>query len=320
MIFLRRTSTDPFFNLAAEEFLLKNYREDIVMLWQSRPCVVVGKHQNTLKEVNTPFVRQNGIPVIRRISGGGTVYHDAGNLNYTLITTETNREKLIDFRNSTKPVISFLETLGIHAEFEGKNNLVIQGKKFSGNSAHVFKNRVLHHGTLLFNSNLNMLEKAIQPELEEKIQDKAVQSIRATVTNISEHLSTEMNIEIFKSKFQIYLLNYYSISNVGELNKTDIQAINKLISEKYNTWKWNFGYSPQYVFRNDVEGLKVEMKVKNGKITDIIFTGDFKQKEKLTEFLTDLPHRKKEITGVLNSLYNEKETIETLKALLIVNK
>ncbi|NOX86659.1 MAG: lipoate--protein ligase [Chlorobi bacterium] len=319
MIFIRRTQTDPYFNLAAEEYILKNFRDDVVMLWQSEPCVVVGKHQNTLNEVNVQFVQKENIPVIRRISGGGTVYHDPGNLNFTVITTETNREKLIDFRKFTQPVITFLQTLGIRAEFEGKNNLVIKGKKFSGNSAHVYKNRVLHHGTLLFHSDLEKLGEAIRPELKEKINDKAVRSIRATVTNISEHLRKEMDIEEFKVKFKMFLLNYFSVNEICELNKTDIQHINKLVSEKYSTWKWNFGYSPAYIFRNDIEGLKVEMKVKNGKITDIIFMGDVKQKEKLTELLTDLPHRKKEITGVLNSLYNDKKIIEVLKALLAAN-
>jgi len=286
------------------------------MLWQSKPSVIVGKHQNVLKEVNTGYTQKKNIPVIRRISGGGTVYHDPGNLNYTVITTETNREKLIDFRKFTKPVIAFLETLGIRAEFEGKNNLVISGKKFSGNSAHVFKNRVMHHGTLLFNTDLDVLDKTIHPELKDKIQDKAVQSIWATVTNIRDLLDTKPDIDVFKVNFQNYLLNYYSIKEIRELNKTDIQAIKKLIEDKYKTWEWNFGYSPVYVFRNEIQNIKVELKVKNGKIVDICFAGEVEKKEKLERLLRNIPHREEDIKKVIYSEYGEQNTVDEIIRLL----
>jgi len=317
MIFIRRRQTDPFFNIAAEEYVLKQFKEDVVMLWQSKPSVIVGKHQNVLKEVNTGYTLKKNIPVIRRISGGGTVYHDPGNLNYTVITTETNREKLIDFRKFTKPVIGFLETLGIRAEFEGKNNLVINGKKFSGNSAHVFKNRVMHHGTLLFNSNLDILNKVIRPVVKEKIEDKAVQSIRAKVTNIRDHLDTKPDMEEFKVYFQKYLLNYSSINKIQELRKTDIQTINKLADEKYKTWEWNFGYSPVYVFRNEIQGIKVEMKVKSGKIIDAFFEGDFEKKEKLERLLLNISHRKDDISKVVCSEYGQNKLAGLLIRLLL---
>ena len=308
MIFIQRPQTDPFFNIAAEEYILKRDDKDVVMLWQCSPSVIIGKHQNTLTEVNTGFADRLNIPVIRRLSGGGTVYHDEGNINYTVITTEKRRDRLIDFRKFTQPVIDLLGTMGLKVLFEGKNNLVIKGKKFSGNSAHVYKNRVMHHGTLLFNSDLDILDKAIRPEMKWKIRDKAVQSIRATVTNIRDHLNEEMDINEFKAMFQMFLLNYHSISEVKELSKIDIQQINKMAGEKYKTWQWNFGYSPEYLFRNKIKGIGVEMKVKNGKIIDVGFEGDFEKREKLASLLTGLPYKKEDINRIMDSLNMGNET------------
>ncbi|HEY9115846.1 MAG TPA: lipoate--protein ligase family protein, partial [Bacteroidales bacterium] len=201
MIFIYQPETDPFFNIAAEDFLLKNSPDDFIMLWQNKPSVIIGKHQNTFAEVNLDFVNKNNIPVIRRMSGGGTVYHDLGNINFTMITSENNPEKLIDFRKFTEPLILFLKSLGIEAAFESKNNLKVNGKKISGNSAHVKKDKIMHHGTLLFNTNLRNLENSIKPP-KTNITDKAVKSVRATVTNISKELDDKMPIEKFRFELQ----------------------------------------------------------------------------------------------------------------------
>lgn len=316
MIFIKRPQTDPFFNIAAEEYILKRDDRDILMLWQCSPSVIIGKHQNTLTEVNVGFANRRNIPVIRRLSGGGTVYHDEGNINYTVIKSEKRKDRLIDFRKFTQPVIDFLGTLGTKARFEGKNNLVINRKKFSGNSAHVFKNRVMHHGTLLFDSNLEMLDQIIRADTKSKIEDKAVQSVRAAVTNISEHLDVDMTIRQFKEKLENYLFNYYSINEIHELDKTDISAINTLMNEKYSKWEWNFGYSPDYIFRNEISGIKMNMKVKNGKIIDAFFEGDFEKKEKLERLLLNISHRKDELSKVVCSEYGQHKLAGLLIKLL----
>ncbi len=272
MIFIHRPETNPFFNIAAEEYVLQHFDDDVLMLWQCSPAVIVGKHQNMVAEVNMRYTRQNQIPVIRRVSGGGTVYHDLGNLNYTLIKTEPNRERLIDFKRFSTPVMEFLRTLNIHADFEGKNNLVIKGKKFSGNSAHVLKNRVMHHGTLLFNTNLENLEKVIRPP-KANIADKAIKSVRATVTNISSELPSSITFEDFRQKLTTFLLDYYQITNFYDFSKQDITEINWLVQEKYNTVQWNYGYSPYYEFENTLADFHLFMKVKKGLIEEVVLKG-----------------------------------------------
>lgn len=265
MICINRHNTNPYYNIAAEEYFLKNLDEDIVMIWQSQQSVVVGKHQNTFNEINYPFILKNNIPVIRRISGGGTVYHDEGNINYTVITSEERKERFIDFHKFTDPIIQFLSDFGIKVQFEGKNNLTIQGKKFSGNSAHVFKNRVMHHGTILFNSNLDILNDALHPG-KLQIEDKAVQSIRASVGNISDFLGKQINQSLFKVELEKYLIKYHNVSNIYDLTNEDNSAILELVENKYKTWEWNYGYSPGFSFTFKFDDLAASLKVKNGKI------------------------------------------------------
>ena len=314
MIFIERLETNPYFNIAAEEYILKKYSEDVLMLWQSEPSVVIGKHQNTLKEINLDFIRETGIPVIRRISGGGTVYHDLGNLNYTLIATGTNSEKLIDFHKFTAPIRNFLSTLGIQSEFEGKNNLTINGQKFSGNSAHVFKKRVMHHGTLLFDTNLVQLEKTILPP-RLKIQDKAVQSVRARVGNIREHLPSDHSVSQFRNRFKNFLLNYFQISVIRSLSPADKSEIENLADKKYKQWEWNYGYSPAYTFQNEVDGVSLKLSVKNGIINGIEIDGKLEIKTLLKDKLTGAAHHPKRIIEALVSVPSKKERDLLIKLL-----
>lgn len=313
MIFVERLQKNPYFNIAAEEFILKNFSDEVMMLWQSEPSVVIGKHQNTLAEVNLDFVTKNNIPVIRRISGGGTVYHDGGNINYTVITSNKNREMLIDFTKFTLPIIEFLKTIGIESSFEGKNNLVTDGKKISGNSAHVFKNRVMHHGTLLFSTDLDKLDRAIRPS-NTNIEDKAVQSIRAAVTNLSAHLNQKLEINEFKAKLQKYLVKYHDISYIHTLSKGDVKNIKKLISDKYALWRWNFGYSPKYIFKNTFADLNLIMEVKNGVIEKAEISGDSSNSELISgDHFVGLMHSK---TGIRDKL-NELETANNITGFYI---
>ncbi len=245
MLIIHRPHTDPYFNIAAEEYFLKGFNEDVFMLWQNEASIIVGKHQNTLAEISYLYVKENKIPVIRRISGGGTVFHDLGNLNFTFIQNG-EKGKLVDFRKFTDPIIYVLNEMGVPAVFEGKNDLRVNGLKISGNAEHVFKNRVLHHGTLLFSSVLTDLGKALKVK-PEKFTDKAVKSNRSIVANISGFLETPMEIEEFRNRIikHIYTKNDTAFYKMTD---EDIYGIEKLKYEKYATWKWNFGYSPNYSF------------------------------------------------------------------------
>ncbi len=307
MIFIHRTETNPLFNIAAEEYVLKHIDEDVLMLWQSEPSVVVGKHQNLMAEVNLAYTRAKQIPVIRRISGGGTVYHDLGNLNYTFIRKEENRERLINFKAFSMPVIEFLKTLGIESDFEGKNNLVVHGKKFSGNAAHVFKNRVMHHGTLLFNTNLDELEKVIRPA-QAYITDKSVKSVRAAVANLKESLKNSMSMEGFREQFTGFLLNFYNVNKTYSFSGEDKKVINTLIDNKYNTNNWNYGYSPAYEFENRGSNATLFIAVKKGIIEQISIEG----LPLKTEMLLGKKHTYQALVPVIEMLTQDEDKREML--------
>lgn len=301
MLFINRDTTDPFFNIAAEEYFLKNFDEEFFMLWQNDKSIVVGKHQNTIREINSSYVHKNNIPVIRRITGGGTVYHDEGNLNFTFITNSDKRETLVDFTRATKPLIEYLETLGVKASFTGKNNITVDGKKISGNSAHVFKNRVIHHGTILINSNLEELDLAIL-EGKYKITDKAVQSVRANVINLNDILEQKLKVSEFRRGFSRFVKERFGIAKEYTLSEADIKNINELNNYKYNTWEWNYGYSPSFTIENKIGHLFLYMEVTKGIISKIDVDGNIEGSSLIPALLLNLPFDRNQIDNCFSSL------------------
>lgn len=270
-----QTTTDPYFNLAAEEYFLKNFQEDFFMLWRSVPTVVVGKHQNALAEINHEFVRTHGIPVARRLSGGGTVFHDLGNLNFTFIRSVEKIHEL-SFRDFTLPIVQALRKAGVEAYTTGRNDLLIDGKKISGNAEHVHKNRVLHHGTLLYNSELQALKGTLNVDLS-RFEGKAVQSNRSEVTNIAGHLPHPMRVEEFGTLLFNEINSQLTGVKVYEPTPADRQAIEKLSEEKYRTWDWIYGYSPRYRYTQQLEtpqgDIHVSLMVEKGQIVEASFLG-----------------------------------------------
>lgn len=264
------------------------------MLWQSEDTVVIGKHQNAMAEVNYSYVIENKIKVARRISGGGTVFHDAGNLNFAYIKNVDSPSQ-ISFSRFVQPIVEALAKLGIQAEISGRNDLLIDKKKISGNAEHIFKNRVLHHGTLLFNSNLHTLGQAIKV-IPGKYQGKAVQSKRSVVTNIQPFLNEKLTIEQFADFIMTCEADKHE-SSLYELNENDMQNIQQLATEKFVTWDWNYGYSPRYTFQNEglIEGklLKIELQVERGHITNASISGTFftsRQSSQLINFMVGERH------------------------------
>lgn len=311
MLYINRKSTDPWFNIAAEEFVLKNFSEDCFMLWQNEPSIIVGKHQNTFAEINHNYVAQNNIPVIRRISGGGTVFHDLGNLNFTFVQ-EGEKENLVNFRKFTQPIIDALGTLGIVAKFEGRNNLTVKGKKISGNAEHVFRNRVLHHGTLLFSSLLSDLSAALKVE-EGVFHDKAVKSVRSRVTNIEDHLDISFGLEVFKERIREFVLERFVDVKYYDFTEQDVESIRELVRDKYETWEWNYAYSPKYTFQKKImtsQGLvEVSLMVKNGIIQSAKLEGEAGSSLDFSGFekhLEGLPHSKEKIAEILK----QSETLQ----------
>ena len=304
MICIKNHSTNPYFNLAAEEYILKNFSDDCFMLWRNKSAIVVGKHQNTLAEINYEFVKEHNIDVVRRLSGGGTVFHDLGNLNFTFIENAKDEKNLVDFKKYTKPILEVLHSLGVDAKFEGRNDIMIKGKKISGNAEHLFKKRVLHHGTLLFSSEIANLSQALKVN-PLKYQDKGVKSVRSRVTNISEHLNVPISVMEFHDKIFEFIQDSYPNVEIYEYSSKDIKEINKLVEKKYNTWEWNYGYSPKYSFEKTIKTskgvLEFKFTVEKGLFKEIeIISDDYKDEiEEIKESLIGIEHRESSIQNTL---------------------
>ena len=306
---VNQSNTDPYFNLAVEEYFLKNFQEDFFMLWRSRPSVVVGKHQNALAEINHEFVRLHEIPVARRLSGGGTVFHDPGNVNFTFIRNVANISE-VNFKVFTIPVIEALKRLGVEAYTTGRNDLLIDGKKISGNAEHVHRNRVLHHGTLLFDSRLEALKGALKVDLS-KFEDKAVQSNRSEVTNIANYLPTPISVDEFTDFLFGEISQNYTEFQVYEPTPKDIEAIQKLSIEKYQTWDWIFGYSPRYRFANalktSIGEVSVNLLVEKGYIAEASISGAISEEisQKIRGVLLGCRHEFEAVKAALMGLNEE---------------
>lgn len=320
-------NTNPYFNLATEEYLLHNATEDLFMLWQDEPCVVVGKNQNTLQEINYDYVIDQKIPVVRRLSGGGAVFHDLGNINFTFIQSGASH-LFNDFKTFTLPIIEVLQDIGVSAEFSGRNDLLIDGKKFSGNAQYRYKDRVLHHGTLLFSSEIKDLSQALKPK-EAKFEGKSVKSVISRVTNISEHLPQAISLETFITMIQNYIYDRDPVRNhIEELSEEELLQIQMLTEEKYQTWAWNYGESPGYNFSKEKKFpgglLTIHLNVEQGVIQYCKIYGDFFGFEDVSHVerhLIGLDHDSNVIMNALNQLnfenYFSAITKEELLALLI---
>ncbi|MBI9056668.1 MAG: lipoate--protein ligase [Labilibaculum sp.] len=305
MLYFISSSHQPAFNLATEEYLLKNYEEDFFFLYSNCPALIVGKHQNTLAEINLEKTEEENIPVVRRLSGGGTVFHDEGNLNYCFIK-KGEKGKLVDFQKYSQPIIDTLQKLSVDAKFEGKSDLTIDGKKFSGNASHVFKSKIMQHGTMLFSSDLKRLNQLLKVN-PLRFKDRGIRSIRSRVTNISDYLSSPLSLDTFSKLIIEELRSNFPDAKAFELNNSDKEKIEVLMTEKYNNWEWNYGYSPNYSFEkfSNFPGgniLEVKLKIEKGLIQKVELDGNCIQFDQIKSFENLLQNNKHNKSTVLKTL------------------
>jgi lipoate---protein ligase len=300
--------TDPRINLAIEEYALKNLdiNETYLLFYINEPSIIIGKNQNTIEEINTEYVEGNGIHIVRRLSGGGAVYHDLGNLNFSFITKDDG-ESFHNFRKFTEPVVAALRKLGVNAELSGRNDLLAEGRKISGNAQFSTKGRMFSHGTLLFNSEMDHIVSALRVK-KDKIESKGIKSVRSRVANISEFLEEKMEIEEFRS---LILQNIFEGEEIQEyvLTEEDWVKIHQLSKERYQSWEWNYGKSPkfnlQHSHRFPVGQIDVRLEVNKGVIENCKIYGDFFGVGDVTEVenkLMNVRYEKSELEEVLKDV------------------
>lgn len=292
-------------NIASEEYYLSHFDEDIFYLYINSPCIVVGNNQNTYSEINQKYVQEHGIDVVRRLSGGGAVYHDHGNLNYGFITKNTGQSIDDIFRELTRPILKVLQDLGADARFSGRNDLVIDGKKISGIAQYHTAEKTLLHGTLLFSSDLAKLSACLNAD-PRKFEDKSVKSIQSRVSNIRPFLSKQIDIEEFSSIIMESIMKMFPGSSMYELTEQDKAAIEKLANTKYATWEWVYGNSPEFTYQKTIKYEKgivhIGLNVSSGIIQEISIQGDFfgkKNIEQLKKLLTNISYKYNSIESAL---------------------
>ncbi|WP_026574469.1 lipoate--protein ligase [Bacillus sp. UNC438CL73TsuS30] len=298
--------TDPQMNLAIEEYALKNLdiNETYLLFYINQPSIIIGKNQNTIEEINTEYVEKNGIIVVRRLSGGGAVYHDLGNLNFSFITKDDG-ESFHNFRKFTEPVVEALKKLGVNAELSGRNDLLAEGRKISGNAQFSTRGRMFSHGTLLFNSEMDNVVSALKVK-KEKIESKGIKSIRSRVANISDFLTEKISIEEFRSLLLNYIFGGEEKINEYVLTDADWEKIHQLSKDRYQNWEWNYGKSPKFNLQNShrfpVGSIDVRLEVNKGMIENCKIYGDFFGVGDVSEIedkLKNIRYEKSEIEKVL---------------------
>ncbi len=277
-VYIEILTTDPAFNLALEEYVFEKMPRDreYFLTWRNDNAIIIGRHQNTAAEINEEFVKEKNIKVVRRLSGGGAVYHDLGNLNFTFIVDAQPGQK-VDLRKFCQPIADTLCALGAKAEVDGRNDILIDGMKVSGNAQYVRQGRVMHHGTILFDSDMSVLGQALRPD-PTKAQAKGVKSVRSRVTNVRLCLAKDMTLEEFRATLAGSLMA--GDFEKYELTDEDIAAIEEIRKQRYATWEWNYGFCEEgtLIRKRRIEGcgtVEAYITLKNDLISGITFRGDY---------------------------------------------
>ncbi|MBC1229219.1 lipoate--protein ligase [Listeria booriae] len=297
---------DPTINLAVEEFILTelDLDEPVLLFYINQPSIIIGRNQNTIEEINTEYVAKNNIKVVRRLSGGGAVYHDEGNLNFSFITKDDG-DSFHNFAKFTQPIVEALKKQGVNAELKGRNDLLIDGFKVSGNAQFATKGKMFSHGTLMLDLNLDNVVASLKVR-KDKIESKGIKSVRSRVANISEFMEQKMTTEAFRDLLLLDLFDVENVKDVKEyvLTEADWEKIHAISEKRYNNWDWNYGKSPKFNLertkRFPVGGIDVRLDVVKSVIADVKIFGDFFGVGDVTE-----------IEDKLRGVNYDRKTIET---------
>lgn len=307
--------TDPRLNLAIEYYLLNDVQldEPILLFYINEPSIIIGRNQNAYEEVNRDYVEQNNIHVVRRLSGGGAVYHDFGNLSFCFITKDDGNS-FRNFQKFTEPVINALHKIGVEgAELKGRNDLLINGQKFSGNAMYSKNGRMTAHGTIMFDSEIDAVVKALKPK-KEKLESKGIKSVRSRVTNIKPFMSDEFQYMSTKQFRERLLLNIYDVDSVEKakeykLTEKDWEKIDEFSKEYTGNWEWNYGRSPDFDIEHGqrfaIGSVDVKLNVEKGIIKEVKIYGDFfglGEISDVEEILTGTKYDAKEIAAALDKV------------------
>lgn len=311
MKYIVNNSHNPAYNVALEAYAFRELldEDELFILWINEPTIVIGKHQNAIEEINKAYTDEHGIHVVRRLSGGGAVYHDLNNLNYTIISNKS-QEGAFDFKTFSQPVIETLADLGVTATFTGRNDLEIDGKKFCGNAQAYYKGRMMHHGCLLFDVDMTVLGNALQVS-KDKIESKGVKSVRARVTNILDELPEKMTVEAFSNQLLNKMKEQYPDMTEYVLSEEELQKIQALADRQFGTWEWTYGKAPEYTIKRSVRypagKITSFVKVDKSIIQSLKIYGDFFGIKDVADIEQALIGLRYEYTDVLTKL----QTIDT---------
>ena len=307
MRYLKNPSTNPYYNMAFDEYCLESLPidEPVFFLWQNKPAVIVGYNQEVNTEVNLDYLKEKGIDLVRRVTGGGAVYHDLENLNYTIVGRSEDLER--DYPEYAALMMKALQALGVPATLSGRNDILVDGKKVSGFAKRVCKNRLMVHGTLMYNVDVDVLTHVLNPSTT-KLQSKGIASVRSRVTNLCNYLPELSDIQAFKNRLEEILANNYSDAEY-KLSETDLAHIQQLTDEKFATWEWNYGRSPKATLVHSARlacgTVEIHLTLAENRIASCRFGGDFLGNlpaSDVEKALTGIPYEINEIRKCLSKL------------------
>ncbi|AMO86848.1 Lipoate-protein ligase LplJ [Solibacillus isronensis B3W22] len=272
--------TDPRINLAIEEYILKNMdieKDDFLLFYINQPSIIIGKNQNTIEEINTDYVEENGILVVRRLSGGGAVYHDLNNLNFSFLTKDDGNS-FSNYKKFTQPVVDALAKLGVNSELSGRNDILAEGKKVSGNAQYSTRGRMFSHGTLMFNLDIDAVVNSLKVK-QDKIESKGIKSVRSRVANIIDFLPEKITVEEFRMEILKSIFGGEENIQYYELTEEDWENIHEISKNRYQLWEWNYGKSPRFNIQKTKRypsgSLDIRLEVNKGVIEEAKIFGDF---------------------------------------------